>query len=280
MLGFKPLVSNALTVNHAFKRASGSLAVTLGDVVVAESGYVIRNGSASLTLDGISISATGALSHVGSASIPLSDIQIAASGNVLRSGALSLTLDSIGVVATGADVHAGPLSVALADASIQATGLLGHVGSISINLDDIQPAFSGTDAHQGTLGITLDDVIVEFVAGGKKLAAGYPTKSKRNFVINGKRMSLLPHELDAELIRLVEERIESPAQEPKEKKTEATVFKFEPLGFELDVFIDQANREQVIAAMRRIEAERMGAWIEMKNRQHEEETVLMLLLAA
>lgn len=64
MLGFRPLATNALTVNHAFRR---------------------ENGSLSLTLDGVSVSIFGVAVHTGSVSVSLADIQVTASGSIVRS---------------------------------------------------------------------------------------------------------------------------------------------------------------------------------------------------
>jgi hypothetical protein len=160
MLGFRPLGTNALTVNHAFKRASGSFAFTLADVTFAESGNVIRNGSASLTLDGVSVSASGFLSHVGSASIPLADIQIAVTGNVLRSGPLSVTLDPIGFVAAGTDVHAGPLSIDLDGVLVSFTGNVSQFGDLSVQLADISVQMIGQHGEVDDFILVLDDLKV------------------------------------------------------------------------------------------------------------------------
>lgn len=93
-------------------------------------------------------------------------------------------------------------------------------------------------------------------------------------------MSLLPHELEAELSKFVEERIEKPKPDVVSEETKTTVFKIAPLGIEFGLILDEASKADVIAAMKRVEAERLGIWIEQQIKRHEEETVLMLLLAA
>ena len=117
-----------------------------------------------------------------------------------------------------------------------------------------------------------------FYVAAQAVAGAYG--KRKSYVINGKRMSLLPHELEAELSKFVEERIEKPKPDVISEQIETTVFKIAPLGIEFGLILDEASKADVIAAMKRVEAEKLGIWIEQQIKRHEEETVLMLLLAA
>ena len=123
-----------------------TLSLTLDDVSVVATGQDVHAGPIAVTLGDISFASSGTVTHNGMASVTLADVTVAASGNIGWHGTLALTLDDVSVVATGQDVHAGPISLTLDDITFLATGAEGHQGSIDIGLADIS-----FDAYGGPL---------------------------------------------------------------------------------------------------------------------------------
>ena len=220
-------------------------------------------GTLAFTLDAISSTATGTVTHNGSIAISLDNVVIVSSGLLRHAGSLATTLDSI---------------------TPQLSGVITHNGNASLTLNDIQFVASGTDVHSGPFALVLDDV--SFVANGATLNSakgGYPSK-KRSYIINGKRLRLDQAGLEQQLANLVEEKIASPAKEiaitQDEAWTPTELIRIQPLGIEFSAILDRATRQHVEFAIKKIEAERLGSWIELQTRQREEEEFLMLLLAA
>lgn len=107
---------------------SGTLAVTLDDVVVAASGAVVHGevGNLALTLDDVIVALSGAINHTGSLDLTLDDIAVAFSGLEGHTGSLAATLGDISFAASGTVVHTGGIS-----------------GDLSVTLDDISVSMLG-----------------------------------------------------------------------------------------------------------------------------------------
>ena len=107
---------------------SGTLAVTLDDVVVAASGAVVHGevGNLALTLDDVVIASSGVVNHTGSLTLTLGDIVPAFSGIEGHTGTLAATLGDISFASSGTVSHAG-----------------GETGSLVLALDDIAISMLG-----------------------------------------------------------------------------------------------------------------------------------------
>ena len=142
MFGFNAFASDPFAgLSSENKAVTGTLAVTLDDVIVSASGVNTHKGTLALTLDDIQFNATGAETHQGT---------------------LAVTLDDVIVVMTGKDVHAGYLSLTLDDAVFSASGAINHQGTLALVLDDVVIHMSGAGSETGTLSLTTDDVAIAF----------------------------------------------------------------------------------------------------------------------
>ena len=122
-----------------------------------------------------------------------------------------------------------------------------------------------------------------FLIAAQALAGGVAKRKRKTYIINGKRLTLTQHELDAELASLVQTKIDKPDEvlEIVQPLVEAEFTKIEikPLGIELRVILDEANRQDILSAIQRIEMEHLAEWVAYKVNKREEENLLMLLLA-
>jgi len=119
------------------------------------------------TLDSITTSIHGCLGHVSTFSISLDTISITGSGNLTHIGTSVNVLDGLIVVFNGAVAIAGSVSGTLActlDSIVfSGVGNLNHSTTISITLDDVFVSLAGTVAGtpeniDGTLSIVLDGI--------------------------------------------------------------------------------------------------------------------------
>lgn len=159
-------------------------------------------GSLALTLDDITVSATGATTHVNSGflTLVLDDLLITATGNVASSnnGTLSLTLDDIEIESNGTVtyVNNGTFALTLDDVFIEITGLIGG-NFITIALEDILFASDGT----------VEPAPVTFT----QTRGGYKAK-KKEYKNN-----------NSEIEKAVAEAVESVTGKPKSKIDEKIV---------------------------------------------------------
>jgi hypothetical protein len=96
-----------------------------------------------------------------SLSLTLDGISATGSGTITHSGTIALTLDDVSVVMAGSEIHAGILSVQLADITPSISGLITRSATIAIQLEDITPALSGNIIRSGTASIALADLSVQ-----------------------------------------------------------------------------------------------------------------------
>lgn len=113
-------------------------------------------GSASITLAGATLAATGALTLAGMASPTLAAATLAASATLAIEGATAATLAAATLSATGALALDGTANVTLADATLSSTGALAITGVASGTLEDATVAAEGTSANTGTVAATLE----------------------------------------------------------------------------------------------------------------------------
>lgn len=134
-----------------------------------------------ITLDDVSVSATGQTGHVGTVSVPLADIS---------------------VVMAGQDVHAGPLSVQLEDISVAGTGSITRHADLAVTLDNIAFDATGTHQHNDDFTVVLDEIT--FYAEG---TAGEMGSRRGGFDVPKKRKTPIKKNQDAEIEAQVQKAI-------------------------------------------------------------------------
>lgn len=269
--------------------SANTLTLVLDDITVAATGNTTHNGTISVVLEDVSIAANGSLVHAGTLGLTLDDLTPAISGVVVHNGSLSVSLADIDPIFTGSIGHSGSLAIQLDDVSIVISGANVNAGNLAIALDDIVPQFSGSVTSGNTFRLTLDDITVAF-QGPSNQAAGNPArKQKRNYIIQGRRLSLTRSELDAELQRMVLDASETPEKQRKpievsvadagsEQRIEVIDGAF---GIQMRLLVDNLERQQFLDAFQRAEALALGPYFEQRaaDRRREEEMLLLLLAA-
>ena len=96
-----------------------------------------------------------------SLSLTLDGISATGSGTITHNGTMAPTLGDLSVVMAGTDIHAGPLAVQLADITVSVSGAITRHATVSIQLGDIVPALTGKITHNGTATIALADLSVQ-----------------------------------------------------------------------------------------------------------------------
>jgi phosphodiesterase/alkaline phosphatase D-like protein len=162
---------------------TGTLATTLDDSVLAASGTVANpvTGTLAVTLADDALAASGAETFTGTFATTLDDSTLAASGTVANpvTGTLATTLDDAVLAASGTSGAAGitgTLAVTLDDAVLAASGNETITGTLATTLDDAALASSGTVANPvtGTLASTLDDSVLA-AAGNETISGPFAT---------------------------------------------------------------------------------------------------------
>ena len=113
-----------------------------------------------VTLDNVTVSATGQESHVGTLAVTLDSIGVSASGNITRHATVDVQLASIDVVMAGQDVHAGPLAIALDDITFASSGAITRHATVDITLESIQVSATGTHQENDDFRVQLEDISV------------------------------------------------------------------------------------------------------------------------
>jgi hypothetical protein len=112
--------------------------------------------------------------NTGTASVTLDAVTLAATGALRIAGTLTKTLDDATLAATGVLPIKGTLSATLADVTASGTGVLPIQGTESKTLDDVTLVATATLRITGALNATLDDVTLVATAtkpAGDDLAA-------------------------------------------------------------------------------------------------------------
>ncbi len=124
----------------------------------ASSGVV---GSASLTLDAVTTTATGVLPLTGTSAITLADATTASTGVLPIVASAAITLGDTTTTATGAGASiSGDASITLADVTGAGTGVLPLVASATPTLDGATTTATGTLPILGAAAVQLADVTV------------------------------------------------------------------------------------------------------------------------
>lgn len=115
MVGFGPLGRFPLGENSRGTGITGSLAITLADVVLATTATIALKGALTDTLADATLAATGTVALTGAASIALDDTTLAATGAVALTGSLAKTLDDVTLSGTAGAAIVAALTVTLDD---------------------------------------------------------------------------------------------------------------------------------------------------------------------
>lgn len=144
---------------------NGSAVITLAGITAAATGALAIAGSATMTLANITLTAAGQLALTGSANITLAPVTVAAAGQLAISGAATMTIADVTVVATGAGptTGTGTANLTLDGITVAATGQVAITGSASITLAPITTTAAGQLAITGTLNRTLANITVTAV---------------------------------------------------------------------------------------------------------------------
>lgn len=116
-----------------------------------------------------------------------------------------------------------------------------------------------------------------------KVAGNY---KKRNYIIDGRRVSLTRSELDAELYRLVVDASKTPEQKAKTievSNADPVTAEFEtiqgPFGIELRILLEGMDRQRAMEALHRAEMEALGPRLAIQTNQRLEDEMFLLMLA-
>lgn len=140
---------------------SGTASITLDGATLSAAGTLALAGVASITLDGATTTAAGAVALTGEATITLDGATLAAAGAVAIDGEAVITLDGVTLTAEGAlgvSGLTGQASITLDNATLSAAGVLTISGQASITLDDASLSAAGEVDLSGIAAIALDGV--------------------------------------------------------------------------------------------------------------------------
>lgn len=244
MFGHNPFADSpfaALPTQGGGTSITGTLAVTLDDIVFAGSGSVTHNGTLAVTLDDITLAGAGVNGHTGSLAVTLDDIAAAVSGVIKHNGTLALTLDDIIFDARGA----GKVT-----------------GEMALTLESVTFLAAGADVHAGSLAVTLEDII--FLANQEPEPSAMPTRGG----IKAKKKEYKNNSADVK--KAIEDAVEAVTGEPKPKVKAAVKVEVEPNTFVEDyeailrMETEKAALELAIAQM-------------LEDERDDEEAILLLL---
>lgn len=244
MFGHNPFADSpfaALPTQGSGTSITGTLAVTLDDIVFAGSGSVTHNGTIAVTLDDITFAGAGVNGHTGSLAISLDDIVVAVSGVIKHNGTLALTLDDIIFAARGA----GKVT-----------------GEMALTLESVTFLAAGANVHAGSLAVTLEDII--FLANQEPEPSAMPTRGG----IKAKKKEYKNNSADVK--KAIEDAVEAVTGEPKPKVKVAPKVEEEPSTFVEDyeailrMETEKAALELAIAQM-------------LEDERDDEEAILLLL---
>jgi hypothetical protein len=220
---------------------TGTLAVTLDDIIVTSVGTIAHNGNLAVTLDDIIVTSVGTIAHNGNLTAVLDDIAVAASGIVKHNGTLALTLDDI---------------------IFDARGVGRITGTMAVTLESVTFLAAGVDVHAGSLAVTLEDII--FLANQEPEPIALPSKGG----IKAKKKEYKNNSADVK--KAIEDAVEAVTGEPKPKVKAAPKVEEKPVTFveEYEAILrmetEKAALELAIAQM-------------LEDERDDEEAILLLL---
>lgn len=138
MLGFSPLSTTPISALPAPPGdINAVLAVTLDDVTVSATGGLAITGQASASLDDATVSSTASLEIAASASITLDDVSLSSNAVLDIAATEATVLDDVTVSATGALLISAELSVTLDDVTGSSDAFLTNHAYLDVTLDDV-----------------------------------------------------------------------------------------------------------------------------------------------
>jgi hypothetical protein len=142
---------------------SGSASITLDAVTLSSAATLAIAGAASKTLDNVTLSSAATLAIAGAAAITLGDTTLSGAGAIALSGAASITLDAVTLASEGvlSAPGTGQASITLADATLSAAGTLALASAAAVALDNLIASSSAAVALSGAAAITLGEVTLE-----------------------------------------------------------------------------------------------------------------------
>jgi hypothetical protein len=153
--------------------STGTASITLDPITLAATGVTPKTGTASITLDAITLAATGTIPSQGTLASTLSAITLVGTGTVANqvfTGTLATTFDPITLAATGNIPSQGTLSSTLGAITLVGTGNIPSQGTLAATFGDITLTSTVKVFVQGSLTATLADITL--VGTGEVLAAG------------------------------------------------------------------------------------------------------------
>jgi hypothetical protein len=150
-----------------FATASGTAALSLGDLTTTSAGVVAVNGAASLTLDPLTVTSAGLSggSISGTAALTLAALTAAGVGAVAVQGASSLTLGVLTVSAAGVVAVQGAGALTLGALTVTSAGTVAVQGSASLTLGAVTVSSAGVELVAGAASLTLGS-FTSSAAGG------------------------------------------------------------------------------------------------------------------
>lgn len=115
-------ITLAETVTFKPEPISGTLAVTLDALTLSATGTVDIQANAAPTLGALTLSATATNEASGALAVTLGDVTLSATGTAEAQGTLAVTLDALALGATGIAEVSGTLAATLGDVTLAATG--------------------------------------------------------------------------------------------------------------------------------------------------------------
>ncbi len=166
--GSAPVVvtgSAAVTLNALSIAATGEIAgtadVALGAVSMAATGTVTVVGAGTVALGSLDITATGVVTVFGSSAVSLGNLDVTAAGAI--QGSAALTLGALDITASGAIAVLGSAAVALGSLDITATGAI--QGSAAVALGALDVVATGDVTALGTASVSLG--VLDITAAGQ-----------------------------------------------------------------------------------------------------------------
>jgi hypothetical protein len=241
---------------------TGTLAVTLDDIIVASVGTIAHNGNLTAVLDDIALAVSGVVVHNGNLTATLDDISFAGTGADTHTGSLTVSLDDIAVAASGIVKHNGTLAFTLDDIIFDARGVGRITGAMALTLESVTFLAAGADVHAGSLAVTLEDII--FLANQEPEPIALPSKGG----IKAKKKEYKNNSADVK--KAIEDAVEAVTGEPKPKVKAAPKVEEKPVTFVEDyeailrMETEKAALELAIAQM-------------LEDERDDEEAILLLL---
>lgn len=148
---------------------SGSASITLDALTCSATATLAIAGTATNTLAALTLSAAGTLALQATASITLGSLSLSSTGSLAVAGAASVTLAALTLTGAGTLAIAGSAGITLGDLTLAGTGTIAIAGAASVTLGSLTLASTGTLALAGAAAIVLDPVTLVATGTGQTL---------------------------------------------------------------------------------------------------------------